>query len=385
MRKSQVRAVVCSALLIVPAVPTFAWQIPASPPAQSASPQTQGPQLPADQLDSLVAPVALYPDPILGQVLVASTYPLEIAEASQWMSQNSSLSGQTLIDAAAKQSWDASVQALVSMPDVLHRLATDIRWTTDLGDAFLAQQQDVMAAIQRMRAKAQQNGALQSNTQQTVGTTASNGQTYITIEPAQPQTVYVPEYNPEAVYGAAAYPYPAIGYPSAFSFGAGFFVGALWGGGWGGWGWGCGWGGGHVIINNNFINRNHFNHVNTANGNHWVHNPGGRGAASRLGPGERGGRPGEGPGRGGANRIGPNAGRGEGGRPGTPGQGGANRMAPGARPGGERPVMPSHGGANRMAPGMHGGGFHGGGFHGGGGGFRGGGGFHGGGHGGGRR
>jgi hypothetical protein len=352
MTKSQVRAVLCSVLLVVPALHAFAWQVPANPPAQSTSPQIQGPQLPADQLDSLVAPVALYPDPILGQVLVASTYPLEIAEASQWLSQNSSLSGQALVNGAAKQSWDASVQALVMMPDLLHRLATDIRWTTDLGDAFLSQQQEVMAAIQRMRLSAQQNGALQSNAQQTVSTTSANGQNSVVIEPAQPETVYVPQYNPEAIWGAPAYPYPAIGYPSAFSFGAGFFLGSLWAGGWGGWGWGCGWGGGYVSINNTFINRNHFNHVNTASGNRWVHNPGRTGTASRLGPGERGGRAGQAPGRGGANRIGP-------GNPARGAEAGPSHGTP-------SPMMPSRGSANRMPPAMHGGGFHGGGFHGGG-------------------
>jgi hypothetical protein len=182
-------------LLITPVSTSFGWAT-MNEPAQSTSSQGQGQELlSADQLDSLVAPLALYPDPILSQVLVASTYPLEIVQASQWLNQNSSLSGKALADAAAQQPWDASVQALVMLPDLLHRLSKDIRWTSDVGDAFLAQEQDVMAAIQRMRQKAQQKGALQSNQQQTVNTTTANGQNYIVIEPAQPEVVYVPQYD----------------------------------------------------------------------------------------------------------------------------------------------------------------------------------------------
>jgi hypothetical protein len=343
-------------------------------PAQSTSSQGQGQELlSADQLDSLVAPLALYPDPILSQVLVASTYPLEIVQATQWLNQNSSLSGKALADAAAQQPWDASVQALVMLPDLLHRLSKDIRWTSDVGDAFLAQEQDVMAAIQRMRQKAQQKGALQSNQQQTVNTTTANGQNYIVIEPAQPEVVYVPQYDPAAIWGPPAYyPYPAIAYPPVFSVGAGFALGAIWaGGGWGGWGWNCGWGRNNVTVNNNFINRNHFNRVNVANGNNWVHNPVHRGGAAyrnrdvanryqgsagpganRMRPGNpsQGARPGQGtPSRGGANRIGPgNPSKGGGqARPNVPSQGSATRIAPG---GGNRGSISSGGGARQSAP-----------------------------------
>jgi hypothetical protein len=280
-------AVLCVELLISPNPYMLAEQQPA-PNQQMPGGAPQGPPQPLlnpDQLDSLVAPIALYPDPILSQVLVASTYPLEIVEAARWFTQNASLQGKALADGAAKQSWDASVQALVLLPDLLKRLNQDITWTSDLGNTFLAQQEGIMEAVQRMRQKAQSAGALQSNKEQQVTTSTQAGNTYIEIVPASPQVVYVPEYNPEAVWGPPLYyPYPPIYYPpvpstgaiiaaSAISFGVGVAVGAIWSGGWGGWGWGCGWGRNNVVINNNFIRSNNFNRVNVANGNNWVHNP----------------------------------------------------------------------------------------------------------------
>ena len=407
MSKSGALAVLCSVVLCVPPPHLLAWtQSPAPPSAQPSQSQHT---LSADQLDSLVAPLALYPDPLLSQVLVASTYPLEIVQAEQWLTQNKSLTGKALADAAAKQSWDASVQALVMFPDLLKQFSQDINWVSDLGNAFLADENQVMASIQRMRQKAEQKGMLQSNQQQTVTTTAENGQNYIVIEPAQPEVIYVPQYDPAAVWGAAAYPYPPIAYPPAsnfISFGAGLALGAIWGGGgWGGWGWGMGWGGGNVTINNNFISRNNFNRANVGNGNRWVHNPShrgnvpykdrgtanryggnrgnmtprptprdtqnrlGQGGANRSAPGGGAGR--GNPGRGDLNR--PGAGRGsQPGQGGGPARGGANRVSPGARPSqGSRPQMqsqPSRGGANRAMP--SGGGVH----RGGGGGYRGGGG-----------
>ena len=138
-------AVVCGISLIL----TCAVLLAQDPPAQQPPPPP-APVLTPDQLDTLVAPVALYPDPLLSQVLAASTYPLEVVEANQWLLQNKNLKGQPLLDAARQQNWDASVQALVALPDVLTRLNQDVRWTTDLGNAFLAQQADVMAAVQRM-------------------------------------------------------------------------------------------------------------------------------------------------------------------------------------------------------------------------------------------
>ena len=138
---------------------------------QSASSAEQAaPKIPPDQLDSLVAPIALYPDPLLAQVLAASTYPLEIMQLQQWLGKNKDLKDKALADAVAKQPWDASVQAMAALPDVVKRLADDIQWTTDLGNAFLAQQSDVMDAVQRMRKKAQDKGNLKSNEQMKVET-----------------------------------------------------------------------------------------------------------------------------------------------------------------------------------------------------------------------
>jgi len=232
-------------------------QAPAPPPAQAQG-QTFAPQ----QLDNLVAPIALYPDPLLGQVLAASTYPVELVEAQQWLQANGNLHGQDLMDAAKQQNWDASVQALVAMPDVLAKLNQDIHWTTDLGNAFLAQPSDVMASVQRMRARAESNGKLQSNQQETVTTQTQNGQQAIEIQPADPQVIYVPTYDPAYVWGAPEWGYyPPLIYP-AYGWGwypgirIGLFFGGWGGWGWGGWGWGWGpnWFGGGLFINAGFFN-----------------------------------------------------------------------------------------------------------------------------------
>lgn len=225
---------------------------PAQTPAsqQSANdPADQQPAIiPADQLDSLVAPIALYPDPLLCQVLVASTYPLEIIQLQQWLEKNKNLNDKALVNEISKQPWDPSIQAMAALPEVVKRLAGDIQWTTDLGNAFLAQQSDVMDAIQRMRQKAQGSGALKSNEQVRVETKVVENQTVIVVEQTSPEVVYIPSYDPVYVYGPPVYPYPAIYYPtyptgtvvaaSAISFGVGVALGAAWSGG---WGWGCGW------------------------------------------------------------------------------------------------------------------------------------------------
>lgn len=264
--------------------------------AYGAQQETESAKIPTDQLDSLVAPIALYPDPLLAQVLAASTYPLEIIQLQQWLAKNKGLTGKALTDAALKQDWDPSVQALAELPDVANRLANDIKWTTDLGNAFLAQQSDVMDAVQRMRAKAQNTGNLKSSSQQKVETQVIENKSVIVVQPADPQVVYVPSYNPTVVYGPPPYPYPPIYYPPpgyyaagmAISFGVGMAIGAAWGGG--GWGWGCGWGGhSNVTINNNNnfvrnsnrqnINYNSQNIGNRTGSNNWTHNPQHRGGA----------------------------------------------------------------------------------------------------------
>jgi hypothetical protein len=246
------------------------------PPDQMLSP---------DQLNDLVAPVALYPDPLLSQVLVATTYPLEVVQAYQWLQKNPGLTGPALAQAAQDQNWDASVQALVIYPDVLKRLNDDVAWTTNLGNAFLAQQQDVMAAVQRMRQSAQQAGKLQSTPQETVQTNTDAGGPYIEIEPASPDVMYVPVYDPAWIWGPPMwYPYPHWWWPPRsfltggmyFGFGGpvnvGFYFGAGWHG-WGGWGWHPGWGNRTVIVNNTFIHRYNLNtHVRDVRGNSvWSH------------------------------------------------------------------------------------------------------------------
>src|ERR1700746_1183807 len=248
------------------------------------------------ELDSLVAPIALYPDPLLAQTLAASTYPLEVIQLQQWMNNNKNLQGKALADAVAKQPWDPSVQSLVEFPDVVQRMAGNVQWTTDLGNAFLAQQSDVMDAVQRMRAKAQGTGNLTTNAQQAVETqTVEGGKQVIVVEQANPDVVYVPSYDPQVVYGAPppAYPYYPYTYPgyvpgTALAWGAGIALGAA---AWGAWGgsWGnCDWNGGDVNINNNnnfnrnanrTANRNVNRGAGAGQGNRWQHNPQHRGNA----------------------------------------------------------------------------------------------------------
>jgi Protein of unknown function (DUF3300) len=268
-------ALICTFLLVPGEVPLMAQQAAAgSQPPKTEAPKVRTP----DQLDSLIAPIALYPDPILAQVLAASTYPLEIVQAQRWMKTNAKLTGEKLTKAAAKEPWDASVQALVAFPDVLKLLDANIKWTEDLGNAFLDQQSEVMDAAQRMRKKAKDGGKLQSSKEQNVEVKVVESKTIIEIQPSNPQVIYVPSYDPVVVYGAApvyayppvVYPYGAVAATAAISFGVGIAMGAFWGGccGGGGYGWGCGWGGNNNInINNNFNSRYGYNNINGGNRN----------------------------------------------------------------------------------------------------------------------
>jgi len=281
-------AVLCAVALMPGDTFALVWSR-AQSQAQTPASGDQAPRIPADQLDSLVAPIALYPDPLLAQTLAASTYPLELMQLQQWLARNPGLKDKALADAVAKQPWDPSIQAMAALPDVVKRLTDDIQWTTDLGNAFLAQQSDVMNAVQRMRQKAQMTGALKSTPQQTVQSEVVDNKHVIVIEQADPQVIYVPSYNPVAVYGPAVYPYPSIYYPSwggyaataALSFGAGIAMGAAWGGG---WGWNTGWGHNDIEINNlNNFNRNaNINRAGNINANRtgtWQHNAAHRGGA----------------------------------------------------------------------------------------------------------
>ena len=251
-----------------PAAPAPAAAPPASSGAKSFSQQ---------ELDQLVAPIALYPDALLAQVMMASTYPLEVVQADRWRKANASLKDKALEDALQQQTWDASVKSLAVFPQVLTMMSEKVDWTQKLGDAFLAQQQDVMATVQTLRAKAKEQGALKDTKEQKVTTQSENNTQYIVIEPTNPEVVYVPTYNPTVVYGA--WPYPAYPpyyyYPPGYvaggallGFTAGIIVGgALWGG--------CNWGRGDVNVN---VNRyNNFNRTNISNGN-WNHNASHRGA-----------------------------------------------------------------------------------------------------------
>src|SRR5258708_18663653 len=279
----------------------------------------EAPKISDDQLDSLVAPIALYPDPLLAQTLAASTYPLEIIQLQQWMERNKNLKDKTLADAVAKQPWDPSVQALSATPDVVQRLAGNIQWTTDLGNAFLAQQSDVKEAVQRMRGKAEGKGTLKTSAQQTVQTkTVEGGKQVIVVEPAQSDVVYVPSYDPAVVYGPPppAYPYYPYTYPGYYpgmglAWGAaGFALGAWAGGNWGN----CNWGSGDININNNnnfnrTANRNTNRNVNrgtgAGQGKGWQHNPQHRGNAPYGDRGTAGKFGGRGPGgAGGAGGVG---------------------------------------------------------------------------------
>ncbi|MFN7997551.1 MAG: DUF3300 domain-containing protein [Bryobacteraceae bacterium] len=253
--------------------------------AQEPEPYDQGPPagqlLAPQQLDAMVAPIALYPDALLSQVLVAATYPAEVTDAAAWLDQNRYLQGQQLAEAAQQQNWDASIQALVAFPDVLSRLASNMQWTTDLGNAFLAQQADVMNAVQRMRMQAMRAGRLQSNDQEVVRTQTDEGRTVVVIEPANPEVVYVPAYNPEYIWGPPVYGYyypdlyyPAIGF--GFGFGHGIYIGGFWGGlGWGGWGWRPNWFRCSVYENRYFFDHYHYRGYGGGFGANriWAHDP----------------------------------------------------------------------------------------------------------------
>lgn len=226
---------------------------------------------PPDQLDQLVAPIALYPDSIVAQIMMAATYPLEVVQAQRWLEQNKQLKDAELDTQGAAQGWDGSVVSLLHFPDVLKKMSDNLDWTQDLGDAVLAQQKDVMDAVQRMRERAHEEGNLKTTEQQTVIVEKE----VIRVEPTT-QVVYVPAYNPTVVYGTWApapyYPWysypPSYWYPPAYPPGAGlvaFGVGMAWGAAvWGD----CDWGHGDININRNTnISRN----VNNVNGK-WQHN-----------------------------------------------------------------------------------------------------------------
>ena len=270
-------------------------------PAAQSQEQSQAPaaQQSPQELQQLVAPIALYPDALVAQILAASTYPTEIVEADRWIEGHSSLKGDALAKEVDKQNWDPSVKALTQFPSVLENMDKNLSWTSSLGDAYANNAEAVTDAVQTMRQQAQKAGKLNSNEQENV---SSQGNT-IVIEPANPDVVYVPAYDPWLVYGGPIVPYPGwypepgifYGGPGLY-FGAGFGIGVFGGFGWGWNHWGYDWHGRTAIYNHNtyishsrtIINRNHFNtghgNFNHANGFHGSAvghgNPGFHGAPS---------------------------------------------------------------------------------------------------------
>jgi len=356
---------------------------PASAPAQDEL-------LKPGEIDALLSPIALYPDTLLSLVLMAATYPLEVIQASRWLKDNKGLKDDALKAAAEKQGWDESVTALLATPSVLDMMSDKLDWTQKLGDAMLAQQTDVMDGVQRLRAKAEANDKLQSTKQQKVTKKSEGSKQVIVIEPTDPQTMYVPYYDPAVVYGAWPYPsYPPYYWGASYwpyggavlgaglAFGAGYAIGR-WAGGGGYWG-----GNANINWNNNNININrpgggsgNWNHnVDHRHGvrynNQNVANKFNKGNSVRNGAQNRmdfrghdgkqalrpggDGRPGGGdrPGAGGGDR-----------RPGggdRPGAGGGDRRPgggdrPGAKGGGERRDAGNRGGGQKNAAANRGGG-----------------------------
>jgi hypothetical protein len=241
----------------------------AQAPAQDAQAQPPYTQQTREQVQQLVAPIALYPDSLVAQILAASTFPEQIVEADRWMQNHSDLKGDELGRAVDQQPWDPSIKALTAFPAVLGNMDKNLSWTSSLGDAYYNQQQDVMDAVQEMRRRAQEAGNLRSTPQQTVTTQDAT----VEIQPTNPAVVYVPAYNPWMVYGGPIgpwpgwYPYPGIWYGGPYlSFGIGFGIGYYGGFGWGWNNWGFNWHGGYAMYNhgryysqsNTFYNRSNF-------------------------------------------------------------------------------------------------------------------------------
>ena len=404
-------------IMAAASLPAAAQQpAPTQAPAPSQADQAL---LKPEQLEALVAPIALYPDALLANMLAAATYPLEVVEADRWFKENKNLKGDALKTAVDKKEWDDSVKALTATPSVLDMMNDKLDWTKDLGDAMLAQQADLMDAIQRLREKARSNNKLSTTKEQKVTVKQQENKQVIVIEPTDPNEMYVPYYEPAAVYGTwpyADYPPYYFGYPSYIGAGvvaAGIAFGTAWAiGRWGNyWRGGCNWGNRNVFINNRTNVWNHnpahrqgvrYNNANVqqrfgnnniragagnrtdfrGKGGQQVLNPGGNraGAGDRAGNiGDRtGDRAGNRSNRGG-DRVADRGGRGSGNRANKAGAGNRSAAVNRTRGGGHHVssgrAVSAHGRARSASVG--GGGFHGrggGGFHGGGGGGRGGGG-----------
>ena len=372
-------------MLLASAVGAVAQQ-PAASPSPSPSPsqsQPDQPLLKPEQLEALVAPIALYPDALLANMLAAATYPLEVVEADRFVKDNKNLKGDRLKEQVDKKGWDDTVKALTATPSVLDMMSDKLDWTKSLGDAMLAQQADLMDAIQRLREKARANNKLSSTKQQKVTVKQQESKQVIVIEQADPSQMYVPYYEPATVYGAwpyAEYPPYYFGYPSYIGAGvvaAGIAFGTAWAiGRWGNyWGGGCNWGNRNVYVNHRTTNVwNHnaahrqgvrYNNVNVQQrfGNNNVRAGAnnrmdfrGKGGNQVLNPGDRAGNIGD---RGGdragdrGDRAGDRAGDRGGDRAGNRGdKGGGNRASTADRnrgSAGNRAKQGGGGGGNRAA------------------------------------
>jgi hypothetical protein len=237
-------------------------------PTPAAKPAADQPLLKAAELEALVAPIALYPDDLLSLVLMASTYPLEVVEAQRWLDANKKLTDEQRKAALAKLDWDQSVKSLVATPTVVDMMSTQLDWTRKLGDAVLAQEADVMDAIQRLRAKARTRDKLVSTRQQKVTVQNTGTRQYIAIEPVDPDVIFVPYYEPAVVYGDWPYlDYPPYFFPYPGYFASDVLAGGIWFGtgfALGYWGGGYYWGGRCNWVNNNIYYRN---------GGRWAHRP----------------------------------------------------------------------------------------------------------------
>jgi len=247
--------------------------------AQSTSTQSTTKPFTSEQLDQMLAPIALYPDALLAQTLMAAGYPLEVVEAARWSAANPNLKGDAAVAAVKDKSWDVSVKSLTAFPQVLKLMNDQLDWTQKIGDAMIAQQKDVADSVQRLRAKAAAAGNLKTTPQQKVTTqpAAAGGSSTIVIEPANPETIYVPYYNPAWAYGPWPYPaYPPPYYPPPPNYGAALMTGMMFGLGvaagaamFGGWNWNHG----NTYVNVNratSISANNFNASHYANGT-WSH------------------------------------------------------------------------------------------------------------------
>ncbi len=271
-----------------------------APPPQEAGPAPPYVQQTPEQLQQLVAPIALYPDSLVAQILAASTFPEQVVEADRWLQEHQGLQGEALGRAVDQQPWDPSVKALTAFPSVLGNMDKNLSWTSSLGDAYYNQQAEVMDAVQAMRQRAEQAGNPQTTPQQTV----TNQGSTIVVQPANPDIVYVPAYDPWIDYGDPIdpwpgwYPYPGIWFGGPYlSFGIGFGIGFFGGFGWGWNHWGCNWGGRFATFgggryysrSNTFYNRNAFYRGGGMRGGGFNQGGVARGGAFNRGGGVRGG------------------------------------------------------------------------------------------------